>query len=282
MCNNKQICFWISTGTSQTLSEVALYGRVVLRFVSGSFSKPYPMEGYEPVTRGSTMSFGIRRLDHAVGNVPNLLQTVNDIMAFTGFHEFAEFTADDIGTVESGLNSMVLANNNERVLLPVNEPVTGTKRQSQIQTYLDFNGGPGVQHLALKTDDIIFTLTEMRKASEMGGFELMERPSQNYYQTLPERIGHVLTQQQYEDIEKLGILADKDDQGVLLQIFTKPIAERPTIFLEIIQRVGCEIRVTDEDGGEKLEQSGGCGGFGKGNFSELFKSIEEYEKTIGV
>ena len=106
--------------------------------------------------------YGLRRLDHAVGNVPCLADALKHIAAFTGFHEFAEFTAEDVGTLDSGLNSAVLASNNEHVLLPINEPTHGTRRKSQIQTYLEQHGGPGVQHLALKTDDIFATLRAMR------------------------------------------------------------------------------------------------------------------------
>lgn len=106
---------------------------------------------------------------------------MSDRCSFPGMHEFAEFTAEDVGTVESGLNSMVLANNNEYVLLPVNEPTVGTRRKSQIQTYLEFNKGPGVQHLALKTNDIFRTLRLMREQSVLGGIEFMPRSSQAYY-----------------------------------------------------------------------------------------------------
>eukprot|EP00958_Prasinococcus_capsulatus_P014979 scaffold1588_cov408-Prasinococcus_capsulatus_cf.AAC.4 len=157
----------------------------------------------------------------------------------TGLHEFAEFTAEDVGTVDSGLNSMVLANNSESVLFPVNEPTTGTRRKSQIQTYLEQNEGPGLQHLALKCDDIFHTLTCMR--ASVAAFDFMPRPSDDYYRQLPSRIGDSLSAEQYRQCEELGILADKDPEGVLLQIFTKPVGDRSTLFLEIIQRVGCPV-----------------------------------------
>eukprot|EP00877_Chromochloris_zofingiensis_P009722 jgi/Chrzof1/5002/Cz15g08050.t1 len=290
------------TGSSEVVSEVKLYGDVVMRFISGNYKGPY-LPGYVPTPDAPKICYGIRRLDHAVGNVPNLIEAVKYIMGFTGFHEFAEFVAADVGTVDSGLNSMVLANDNELVLLPINEPTYGTRRKSQIQTYLEQNEGPGLQHLALKTDDIITTLRHMRKHSELGGFEFMPRPGDSYYRKLPEKIGDDLTPEQYAAVEELGILADKDDQGVLLQIFTKPIGDRPTAFIEIIQRVGCfkEREVTngvndvEESKGSTatdviceiregvvLEQAAGCGGFGKGNFGELFKSVEDYEKSLGV
>ncbi|KAK1388739.1 4-hydroxyphenylpyruvate dioxygenase [Heracleum sosnowskyi] len=260
------------------LAEVELYGDVVLRFVS--FVNPREevlfLPGFEVVDGFRDLDYGIRRIDHAVGNVPELGPVVEYIKGFTGFHEFAEFTAEDVGTMESGLNSVVLANNDEMVLLPLNEPVYGTKRKSQIQTYLEHNEGAGVQHLALVSEDIFRTLREMRKRSCIGGFEFMPSPPPTYYKNVKNRVGDVLSNEQIKECEELGILVDKDDQGTLLQIFTKPVGDRPTIFIEIIQRVGCMLK---DDAGQ-MYQKGGCGGFGKGNFSELFKSIEEYEKTL--
>ncbi|EGZ24931.1 hypothetical protein PHYSODRAFT_539872 [Phytophthora sojae] len=257
------------------ISEVKIYGDVVIRWVSGDFEGPF-VPGYQAVDRPD-MSIGIQRMDHCVGNVPSLGEAVKYITGFTGFHEFSEFTAEDVGTLESGLNSMVLASNNEMVLLPVNEPTFGTKRKSQIQTYLEQNVGAGLQHVALKTNDIFHTLAEMRKRSLVGGFEFMPSPNKRYYEQMPERIGDSLTKEQYEQIEKLGLLVDKDDQGILLQIFTKPLGDRATVFFEIIERVGCM-----KDIAGRLEQAAGCGGFGKGNFSALFKSIEDYEKSLNV
>lgn len=268
-------------GDAAVISEVHLYGDVVLRYIS--YSNPsewfHFLPGFAAVGGESSfqeMDYGLRRLDHVVGNVPELAPAIEYVKKFTGFHEFAEFTAEDVGTSESGLNSVVLANNDETVLLPMNEPVHGTKRKSQIQTYLEHNEGAGVQHLALMSEDIFWTLREMRKRTGLGGFEFMPSPPPTYYENLRNRIGDVLTVEQIKECEELGILVDKDDQGTLLQIFTKPIGDRPTIFIEIIQRIGCMTK--DEEG--KVYQKGGCGGFGKGNFSELFKSIEEYEKTL--
>eukprot|EP00798_Chlamydomonas_sp_ICE-L_P025336 gene25336-10993_t len=256
-----------TSGQEQTISEVSLYGDVVLRYVSGQFELCIEASRQSP-----------RFLEH--------------IMGFTGFHEFAEFTAEDVGTLDSGLNSMVIASNNEMVLMPINEPTTGTSRKSQIQTYLEQNEGAGLQHLALKTNDIFHTLREMQARSHLGGFEFMPRPSDNYYRTLTDKIGEdALTKEQLEECEKLGILVDKDDQGILLQLFTKPLGDRPTVFIEIIQRLGCMTELKSlaeaegelhEKDGKILEQAAGCGGFGKGNFSELFKRIEEYERTLNV
>jgi len=261
-------------GGKAHIAEIALYGDVVLRFVQldgykGPFLPGYVKDESMPLT------YGVKRLDHAVGNVPVLLDQVNYMSKALGWHEFAEFTAEDVGTVDSGLNSMVLANNNEYILLPINEPTFGTKRKSQIQTYLDQNEGAGLQHLALKTDNIFETMKMMRKMSYVAGFEFMPRPSESYYRNLHKKVGDSLTEEQYKAVEELGLLVDKDDQGVLIQIFTKPIGDRPTIFMEIIERVGCMMKK-----GEDVYQAAGCGGFGKGNFSELFKSIEDYEKTL--
>ncbi|KAI7838946.1 hypothetical protein COHA_007305 [Chlorella ohadii] len=281
-----------ATGQTCTYAEVKLYGDCVLRFVSGSYEGPF-LPGWQAVEDAPHVSYGLERLDHAVGNVPELIPQVEYMAKAFGFHEFAEFTADDVGTVDSGLNSMVMANNNEMILLPVNEPTFGTKRKSQIQTYLEQNEGPGLQHVALKTDDIFSTMRKMRAVSRLGGFDFVPAPSEQYYRELPKKMGNLLTQQQYKEVEELGLLVDKDDQGVLLQIFTKPVGDRPTVFFEIIERLctlppPAEVPLGD---GEELPRSrrkrvptevGGCGGFGKGNFGELFKSLEAYETELGI
>ena len=280
-----------TTKTSSTVSEVVLYGDVVLRYISGDYKGPY-LPGYVPVTDVPAVDYGLRRHDHAVGNVPQLIPAVQYICNFTGFHEFAEFVSEDVGTVDSGLNSMVLANNSEMILLPINEPTFGTKRKSQIQTYLEHNEGAGLQHLALKTDDIVATLREMRKRSDFGGFDFMPNLGPTYYKALPERIGDALPAEKYKECEELGILVDIDDQGVLLQIFTKPLGDRPTVFIEIIERL-CKAEEQQRheqeeevlEGGSNsngVEEIGGCGGFGKGNFGALFKSIEVYETDLGI
>ncbi len=265
------------------VSEVRAYGDVVLRFISkhegfdGAFLPAYQDQDLAART---PLDYGLQRIDHAVGNVWDLLESVGYVGKMTGFHPFAEFDADDVGTATSGLNSIVLANNAEDVLIPLNEPVYGTPRKSQIQTYLECNNGPGLQHLALKTNDIFGTMRQMRAASDMGGFEFMERPAPTYYRDLPARLGDALTADQYRQIEELGLLADKDDQGVLLQIFTKPVGDRPTLFLEIIQRIGCQEPDPERPG--EVKQRGGCGGFGKGNFKALFEAIEKYEAQLKI
>jgi len=123
-------------------------------------------------------------------------------------------------------------------------------------------------------------MREMKKRAAFGGFDFMPAPGHDYYLKIPSRIGeNVLSASELEELEALGLLADKDDQGVLLQVFTQPVGDRPTVFFEIIQRVGCD---KDPATGAKVEQAAGCGGFGKGNFSELFKSIENFEKMQDV
>jgi 4-hydroxyphenylpyruvate dioxygenase len=320
------------------VAEVELYGDVVLRFVSfhdgecdddddrqrrrrrrtSSFLpnlSPYPtrgniLDGTSKLRRysGRPKTYGLSRIDHAVGNVPNLLESLEYVREFTGYHHFAEFASEDVGTLDSGLNSVVLASFDDSVLLPLNEPTSG-RRKSQIQTYLEQNDGPGLQHIAIRSNDIFDTIAHMRIAEEeFGGFELMARPSDAYYRELPSILGNKLSSDQYELCEELGILADADDEGVLLQIFTKPLGDRPTLFLEIIQRIGCVLTVDDKidndaafvkemdgPGGEsdgkggmkgrrmrKMRERPGCGGFGVGNFRELFKSIEDFEKTLKV
>lgn len=264
-----------ATNTSMTISEIKQFGDVVIRWVSGDFTGPM-LPNYEAVPVTKDNSFGIDRIDHIVSNVPKLFEAYDYMEAATGFHQFGEFTAEDVGTVDSGLNSMVMANNNEFVLMPINEPTFGTPRKSQIQNFLEHNNGAGIQHVAVKTEDIFRTMRLMKAQTDTGGMDFMPAPGPDYYRKLPERIGaDTLSAAQIAELEELGLLADKDDMGVLLQVFTKPIGDRPTIFFEIIQRIGCD---KDKETGAKIPQSGGCGGFGKGNFGELFKSIETFEK----
>jgi 4-hydroxyphenylpyruvate dioxygenase len=211
-----------TTGYVQ-LSEVKLYGDAVMRFISkhdgyvGAFLPKYQAVQSPP------FSYGIQRMDHIVGNVPSLVETVNYVARMTGFHEFAEFTTEDVGTVDSGLNSMVMGNNNEMVLMPINEPTFGTKRKSQIQTYLEQNEGAGVQHIAVKTNDIFATLREMRQRRHLGGFDFMPQPSDKYYRELPEKVGDALSADDLKQCQELGILVDKDDMvhDLLCFFFTK-------------------------------------------------------------
>lgn len=268
--------------------EILLYGDVVLRLIERKSYQGLFLPNYcsiddetknhhrnDMVQMTGWTDFGLKRFDHIVGNVWNLSESESYVQNMTGFHQFAEFTADDVGTIDSGLNSVVLANLNEMILLPINEPTFGTPRKSQIQTYLEQNQGEGVQHIALLSQNIFKTLEYITNIPSNGGFELVDPPSETYYENLKTRVGDALDDEQYQLCKKYGILADKDDNGVLLQIFTKPIGDRPTLFVEIIQRIGCLES-------NNLKQKPGCGGFGKGNFKDLFKSIEDLERDLRI
>jgi len=258
---------------SITYSEVVYYKDVKLRFVQGreTFKGLY-LPGY--VNKAAVMptpaeGYGLKRIDHVVSNVPALLEVAEHLGKVLGLHEFSEFVAEDVGTLDSGLNSMVMANNDETVLLPINEPTFGTRRKSQIQSFLEHHQGSGVQHIAIHTDDIIATIDKM--ASAAGGVEFMPNPGEAYYKDhVPRKMQGMVTQEQIDACQRHSILIDRDEEGGLLQIFTKPLLDRPTLFVEIIQRLGCKL----PDGRQKPA----CGGFGKGNFGALFKSIEDWEK----
>jgi 4-hydroxyphenylpyruvate dioxygenase len=249
------------------IAAIATYGEtrhtLVQRVVDGqAYAGPY-LPGY--VARESTW---VRRegapkrlfqaLDHIVGNVE--LGKMDEWVAFynrvMGFVNMAEFVGDDIATDYSALMSKVVANGNHRVKFPLNEPAVAKKR-SQIDEYLDFYRGPGAQHLALATNDIIRTVDELRA----NGIEFLNTPD-SYYEDeeLRSRIGEVRVP--VEELQKRGILVDRDEDGYLLQIFTKPLGDRPTVFFEIIERHGSL-------------------GFGKGNFKALFEAIEREQERRG-
>jgi 4-hydroxyphenylpyruvate dioxygenase len=171
-----------------------------------------------------------------------------------GFGLYQHFDDADISTEYSALMSKVMANGNGRVKFPINEPAEG-RRKSQIEEYLDFYGGPGVQHLALATDDILQTVAQLQRQ----GVEFLKVPH-SYYSSLQERIGKI--DEPVDELEKLGVLVDRDDEGYMLQIFTKPVEDRPTLFYEIIQRKGSR-------------------SFGKGNFKALFEAIEREQAERG-
>ncbi|XP_066392183.1 4-hydroxyphenylpyruvate dioxygenase-like [Miscanthus floridulus] len=244
-------------GRGFVFAEVELYGDAVLRFVS------YPADtdvaflpGFESVVSSSECpDYGLNRFDHIVGGVPDLAPVAAYIAGFTGFHEFDRVNGDEIGTAESSLNGLVLANSSENVLLTLLEPVQGTKRRSQIQTFLDHHGGPGVQHLAMTSDDLLGALREIRARSSIGGFELLPPPPPSYYDSVRRLAGDVLSEAQIKECQELGVRVDRaDSDGVVLQTFTKAAGDRPTLLLEFIQRIGCvEI---DENG--KEHQRGGC------------------------
>jgi 4-hydroxyphenylpyruvate dioxygenase len=171
-----------------------------------------------------------------------------------GFQLYQTFDDKDISTEYSALMSKVMSNGNGRVKFPINEPATG-RRKSQIEEYLDFYGGPGVQHIALATGNIIQTVTELRDR----GIEFLMVPT-SYYEELTGRVGHI--DEPLDKLAELGILVDRDDEGYMLQIFTKPVEDRPTLFYEIIQRKGSR-------------------SFGKGNFKALFEAIEREQGRRG-
>jgi 4-hydroxyphenylpyruvate dioxygenase len=207
-------------------------------------------------------SIGLKYIDHMVGNVGwnqmNIwVKWYEDVM---GFVNFLSFDDKQIHTEYSALMSKVMSNGNGRIKFPINEPAKGNKR-SQIEEYLDFYEGSGVQHIAIATDDIITTVSELKAR----GIEFLSAPPHEYYKAIPERLG-VHMEMMHEDlavIEKLAIMVDADEDGYLLQIFTKPIEDRPTLFFEIIQRMGAK-------------------GFGAGNFKALFESIEREQQLRGT
>lgn len=200
---------------------------------------------------------GLKYVDHMVGNVE--LGKMNEWVKFyedvLGFAQILSFDDEDISTDYTALMSKVMSNGNGRIKFPINEPADG-KKKSQIEEYLDFYEGPGVQHIAVATDDIIGTVTELQNR----GVEFLRVPS-NYYDVLLDRVGKI--DEDLEPLRRLGILVDRDDEGYLLQIFTKPIEPRPTLFFEIIQRKGAQ-------------------SFGKGNFKALFEAIEREQELRGT
>jgi 4-hydroxyphenylpyruvate dioxygenase len=245
------------------IASIATYGETVHTLVDRSrYSGPY-LPGY--VARSSTY---VKRegapkrlfqaLDHIVGNVE--LGRMDEWVTFynkvMGFVNMAEFIGDDIATDYSALMSKVVANGNHRVKFPLNEPAIA-KKKSQIDEYLEFYNGPGAQHLALATNDIVRTVDELRA----NGVEFLDTPD-SYYEDpeLRARIGEVRVP--IEELQQRGILVDRDEDGYLLQIFTKPLGDRPTVFFEIIERHGSL-------------------GFGKGNFKALFEAIEREQERRG-
>lgn len=205
---------------------------------------------------------GLKYIDHMVGNVGwNEMDTwvkwYEDVM---GFVNFLSFDDKQIHTEYSALMSKVMSNGNGRIKFPINEPAEGAKR-SQIEEYLDFYGGPGIQHIAVATDDIITTVTQLRAR----GVEFLSAPPHSYYEAIPARLGeHMdMMHEDMNELEKLAIMIDADEEGYLLQIFTKPVEDRPTLFFEIIQRMGAR-------------------GFGAGNFKALFESIEREQEKRGT
>ncbi|MDP9293723.1 MAG: 4-hydroxyphenylpyruvate dioxygenase [Actinomycetota bacterium] len=236
-------------------ATIATYGETLHTFVQrGDYAGPF-LPGYaareEPSEDG-----GLLAIDHIVGNVElghmdTWVKFYEDVFGMT---EMLHFSDEAISTEYSALMSKVVTDGNGRVKFPINEPAEG-KRKSQIDEYLEFYGGPGAQHIAVATRDIVRTVTELRDR----GVEFLAIP-ETYYEDVPERIGEI--EESLDDLRRLGILVDRDDEGYMLQIFTKPVGDRPTIFFEVIERHGAR-------------------GFGEGNFKALFEAIEREQEKRG-
>jgi 4-hydroxyphenylpyruvate dioxygenase len=227
-----------------------LHSLISYQDYSGSF-----LPGFKPAEIAGRDA-GVLRIDHIVGNVElgkmnKWADWYSDVL---GFHRYINFDDKDISTEYSALMSIVMSDDSQSVKFPINEPAGG-RRKSQIQEYLDYNGGPGVQHIAMQTKDILHTVGTLRA----NGVEFLDVPD-TYYEALPARVGEI--QESLDAIRNLRILVDRDDEGYLLQLFSKPVQDRPTLFFEIIQRAGSR-------------------GFGKGNFKALFEAIEAEQALRG-
>lgn len=240
-------------------SGIYTYGETVHLFVERKNYTGVFLPGFMPwdTPEFTPPSIGLNYIDHMVGNVHfgemnRWVKFYEDVMGFTNILSFDD---KDISTEYTALMSKVVSNGNGRVKFPINEPAKGLKR-SQVDEYLDFYEGEGVQHLAVATDDIIFTVQELKQR----GIEFLRVPP-NYYDTLLDRVGFI--DEDLATLRSLGILVDRDEEGYLLQIFTKPLGPRPTLFFEIIQRKGAT-------------------SFGKGNFKALFEAIEREQALRGT
>ncbi len=239
-------------------SGIHTYGETVHLFVERNNYRGVFLPGYHIWDPPNTSApIGLKYIDHIVGNVGwNEMKIWAEFYEkVMGFKQIISFDDKDISTEFTALMSKVMSNGNGRIKFPINEPAKG-KRKSQVEEFLDFYGGPGVQHLAVATGDIVQTVRELR----MRGIEFLHVPD-TYYQTLSERVGAI--DENLQDLQKLNILVDRDDEGYLLQIFTKPLQPRPCLFFEIIQRKGAT-------------------SFGKGNFKALFESIEREQALRGT
>lgn len=244
-------------------SGIYTYGETVHIFVERKkYDGPF-LPGYQVWKSDYNPSpVGLKFIDHMVGNVGwgemnTWVKWYEDVM---GFVNFLSFDDKQIHTEYSALMSKVMSNGNGRIKFPINEPAKGNKR-SQIEEYLDFYEGPGAQHIAVATDDILTTVRQLRER----GVEFLSAPPQAYYDDIPTRLGdHMkVVKEDLTEVAKLAILVDSDEEGYLLQIFTKPVEDRPTLFFEIIQRMGAR-------------------GFGAGNFKALFESIEREQEKRGT
>lgn len=238
-------------------SGIHTYGETVHLFIERKNYKGLFLPGFEKwETESKPTSTGLKYIDHMVGNVElgAMNKWANFYADVMGFANLVTFDDKDISTEYSALMSKVMTNGNGRIKFPINEPAKG-KKKSQIEEYLDFYDGPGCQHIAVATDNIVFTISEMRKR----GVEFLYVPG-SYYDTVKDRVG--IIEEDLNELKKWGIMVDRDEDGYLLQIFTKPVEDRPTLFFEIIQRKGAK-------------------SFGKGNFQALFESIEAEQARRG-
>jgi 4-hydroxyphenylpyruvate dioxygenase len=239
------------------IAAIQTYGETIHSLVERSGYTGAFMPGFEPrLSQFPTQPVGLRYVDHCVGNVE--LGQMNEWVGFyervMGFFNLISFDDKAISTEYSALMSKVVSNGNGRIKFPLNEPAQGRKK-SQIEEYLEFYRGPGVQHIAITTDDIVQTVTQLRA----NGVEFLRVPT-TYYDTVLDRVGQI--DEDIAPLRDLGILVDRDDEGYLLQIFTKPVEDRPTLFYEIIQRKGAK-------------------SFGAGNFKALFEAIEREQALRG-
>ena len=240
------------------ISAIAAYGDTIHSFVERRNYRGAFLPGFIAVEQADTVSrpVGLKYIDHMVGNVGwgqmnTWVDFYRDVM---GFRLYQHFDDNDISTEYSALMSKVMSNGNGRVKFPMNEPAAG-KRKSQIEEYLDFYKGPGVQHIAMATDNIIDTVCRLRDQ----GVDFLRVPT-TYYDDLIRRTGPI--DEPIERLRELGILVDRDDEGYMLQIFSRPVEDRPTLFYEIIQRKGSR-------------------SFGKGNFKALFEALEREQDRRG-
>jgi 4-hydroxyphenylpyruvate dioxygenase len=239
------------------------YGETVHMFVERKNYNGIFLPGYQKWESDyNPAPTGLKFIDHMVGNVGwgemnTWVKWYEDVM---GFVNFLSFDDSQIHTEYSALMSKVMSNGNGRIKFPINEPAEGNKR-SQIEEYLDFYEGPGAQHIAVATDNIIETVKQLRAR----GVEFLSAPPQAYYDDIPARLGEHMSimHEPIPTLQELSILVDADEEGYLLQIFTKPVEDRPTLFFEIIQRMGAK-------------------GFGAGNFKALFESIEREQEKRGT
>jgi len=239
------------------LASIATYGETIHTFVERKdYRGPFlpGFEAREPFFE--VKPTGLKHIDHCVGNVGwgEMNTWVEFYEKVMGFNLLVTFDDKDISTEYTALMSKVVSNGNGWIKFPINEPAEGRKK-SQIEEYIDFYKGPGVQHVAIATDDIISTISELRKR----GVEFLHVP-ETYYDNLTERVGEI--NEDIEEIKKLNILVDRDEEGYLLQLFSRPIQDRPTVFFEFIQRAGAQ-------------------SFGKGNFQALFEALEREQALRG-